>query len=45
MPFGMMSEVGRRMVVLDGGDDRRRERTVLGVNLGRAIVTNGDFVA
>jgi len=38
---GMVSGVGRGMVY--GGRDRRRERAVLGVNLGRPIVTNGDF--
>jgi len=27
------------------GVDRRRKRTVLGVNVGRPIVTNGDVVA
>ena len=37
------SGVGRGMGVLDGGCDCRRERAVLGVNLGRPIVTNGDF--
>jgi len=39
----MVSGAGRGMGVLDGGDDRRREGAVLGVNLGRPIVTNGDF--
>jgi len=39
----MVSGVGRGMGVLDGGDDRRREWAVLEVNLGRPIVTNGDF--
>jgi len=43
MPFGMMSAVGRGMGVLDGGGDRRRGRGSFGVNLGRPIVTNGDF--
>ena len=43
MPFGMVSCVGRGMGVLDGGGDRRREGAVLGVNLGRPIVTNKDF--
>jgi len=33
-----------RMGVLYGFLDRRREWAVLGVNLGRPIVTNGDFV-
>jgi len=33
------------MDVLDGGDDRRRDGTALGVNLGHPIATNGDFVS
>jgi len=45
MPFGMASGIGRRMGILDGGGDRRGEGAVLGVNLWRPIVTNGDFVA
>jgi len=45
MPFEVVSGVGRRMGVLDGGGDRRRERSCSVVNLGRPIVTNGDFVA
>jgi len=32
------------MGILDGGGYRRR-RTVLGVNLGHPVVTNGDVVA
>jgi len=43
MPFGVVSGVGRGMGVLDGGGDRRREGTVLLVNFGRPIVTNGAF--
>jgi len=43
MPFGMVSGVARRMDVLDEVDDCRREGAVLGVNLERPIVTNGDF--
>jgi len=39
----MMNGVGRSTGVLDGGRDRRREGAVLRVNLGRLIVTNGDF--
>jgi len=31
--------------VLDGSGDRRRGRCSFGVNLGRPIVTSGDFVA
>ena len=45
MPFGVVSGVGRAMGVLDGGGDRRRGMAVLGVNVERPIVTNGDFVA
>ena len=44
MPFGMVSGVGRGMGVLDAGGNRQRGRGVLGVNLGRPIVTNGDAV-
>jgi len=44
MPFRMVSGVGRVIGVLDGGDNRRRERAVFGVNFGRPIVTSGDFV-
>jgi len=43
MLFGMVSEVGRGMGLLDGGGDHRKEGPVLGVNLGHPIVTNGDF--
>jgi len=41
----VVSEVGWGMDVLDGDGDRRREESVLGVNLGHPIVTTGDFVA
>jgi len=34
MPFGMVNRVGRRMGVLDGGDDLRREGAVFGAYLG-----------
>ena len=38
-------ESGRsRMGVLNGGGDRQRGKTVLGVNLGHPSVTNVDFV-
>ena len=40
MPFGMVSGVGRCVlwvVIVEG------EGTVLGVNLGRPTVTNGDY--
>jgi len=45
MPFGLVRGVGREMDVLDEIGDCGREGAVLGVNLGRPIVTNGDFVA
>jgi len=45
MPFWVVSGVGHRTGVLDGGCDRQREETVLGVNLGHPILVNGDFVA
>jgi len=46
MPFGVVSGVGQGMGVLDGGGDRRRLRGAeLGVNSGRPIVTNREFVA
>ena len=41
----MVRGVDRVMGVLDFGGDRRREGAVLGVNMGRPIVTNGAFVA
>ena len=43
MPFVVVSGVGRGIGALDGGDDRRRGRDSLGVNLGRPTVTNGAF--
>ena len=42
MLFGIVSGVGRRMVVLDGVVIVEGEEAVLGVNLGHPIVTNGD---
>jgi len=45
MPFGMVCEVCRGMDVLDGGHYRRKKGAVFGVNVGRPIVTGGDFVA
>jgi len=44
--FGVMSGVGQGTGVLDGGNDRRRGRGNLGMNLGRplcesdALITN-----
>jgi len=45
MPFGMVSGVGRGMGVLDGMVIVEGEGAVLGMNLGRPIVTSGAFVA
>jgi len=44
-PFGLVSEVGRGMGVLDGVLIVEGEGAVLGVNVGRPIETSGDFVA
>jgi len=44
MPLGMVSGVVRGMGVLDGLVIVKGEGS-FGVNLGRPIVTNGDFVA
>jgi len=43
MLFGVVSGVGLGVGVLDFGGDRRRGGAVLGVNLGRPIVSNGVF--
>ena len=43
MPFRMVSGVGQRMGVLDGGGDRRRASSSFWVRLGHPIVTSGDF--
>ena len=45
MPFGVVSEIGRGIGVSDGVVIVEGEGSVLGVNLGHPIVTNGDFVA
>jgi len=45
MPFGMVSGVGRGMAVLDGVVIVEGEGADFGMNLGRPILTNGDFVA
>jgi len=45
MPFGVVSEIGRGIGVLDGSGYRRRGRAVLGANVGHPIVTSEDFVA
>ena len=45
MPFGVVSEVGREMGVLDGVVFVEVEGAVFGVNLGHPIVTNKAIVA
>jgi len=43
MPFGMVSGVRRGMSILDGVVIVEGEWVILGVNMGRRIVTSGDF--
>jgi len=45
MPFGVVSGVGRGMGVLDRVVIVKGEAAVLGLNVGRPMETNGDFVA
>ena len=45
MPFGIIGRTGAGMRRVVGFGDRSTGRGILGVNLGRAIVTNGDFTA
>jgi len=45
MPFGIVNGVGRRMGVLDGGGDRRREGAVLGVNVCIVVLSHWPHVA
>ena len=45
MPSGVSSGVGRGMGVIDGVVIVEEEGAVLGVNLGRPIVTNGAFAS
>jgi len=45
MPFGMVSGVSRGMGVLDGVVIVEGKGAFLWVNLGRPLLTNGDFVA
>jgi len=42
MPFGVVSGVSRGMGELDGVEIVEGEEAVLGVNVGRPIVTSGD---
>ena len=45
MSFGVVSGVSRGIGVLDEGGYCRTEGAVFGVNFGRSIGTNRDFVA
>jgi len=45
MLFGVESGVGRGMGILDGVIIVEGEEAVLGVNLGRLVVTNGDILS
>ena len=45
MPFGIVGWTGPEMRQLVGFGDRSTGRVLLGTNLGRGIVTNGDFTA
>ena len=45
MPFGIIGRTGPGMRQIVGFGDRSTGRGILGANLGRGIVTNGDFTA
>ena len=45
MPFGIVGRTSPRMRQVAGLAIGSREGVLLGVNLGRTIVTNGDFTA
>ena len=45
MPFGTIGRTGPGMRQVAGFGDPSTERGTFGENLGRAIVTNGDFTA
>ena len=45
MPFGVIGQTGPRMRYAVGFGDQSTGRVLLGANLGRAIVTNGDFTS
>jgi len=45
MPFGTVNEVGQVMGVLHGVVIVEGKGQFWGVNLGRPIITSGDFVA
>ena len=45
MPFGIVGRTGSGMRQIVGFGDRSTGSGTFGANLGRAIVTNGDFTA
>jgi len=45
MPFRVVSGVGQGMDVLDEVEIAEGEGAILEMNLGRPIVTNGEFLA
>jgi len=45
MLFGVVNGVSRGIGVLDVGGDSSREGAIFRVNVGRPIVTDGEFVA
>jgi len=45
MLFGVVSEVGQWVSVLDGVEIVKGEEAGLVVNVGHSVVTSGDFVA
>ena len=45
MPFGIIDRTGPGMRQIVGFGDRSQEDVLLGVHLGRAVVTIGDFTA
>ena len=45
MPFGIVGRTGPGMRHLVGFGDRSKGKVLLGANLGRAIVTNGDLLS
>ena len=45
MPFGIIARTGPGMRCVVEFGDRSPEGVLLGANFGRAIVTNGDFMA
>jgi len=44
-PFGIVGRLSPRMMKVDRGGDRPREWSILGVDMGHPIVSNGDFMA